>query len=255
MKNLRENPRVIAVVNNKGGVGKTTTAAYIGCTLARFGYMVNLIDMDPQGDLETYVGIPVSENGITTEQTITSANPRWDSTYIGMGIYITPSTPLLQNIEYQLQKSCFPDIVQRITNKIPAGIEKGLQDVIIDCPPALNNLTRAAITVADDVIIPTNPVPADMKALGRTIEYIKLIDSKATKNIHILFTRDQHCNINEDAKAAINAMYPGLAFKRSISATVQMEETALRGALRQPLKKNTAANDYVEVVNELLKIG
>lgn len=245
-------PHIVAIANNKGGVGKTTTTVYIGCSLARMGFSVLLIDFDPQGDLETALGVDVSENGLTTENAIKGANSRWLSNYVGAKVSITPATPELQNIEAELQKTYSPDVVQRIQDKIPVGIGGGIQFVIIDCPPTLNNLTRAAISVSEDVIIPVNPVPADMKALGRTIEYVKLVDDRKVKKIHILFTRDQHYNINEDAKLIINESYPRLAFKQSISATVQMEETSLRGAIRHPLKRNSGAADYVEVVNELL---
>ena len=246
-------PHIISLANNKGGVGRTTSAAYIGCTLARMGFYVTMIDFDPQGDLETILGISVHESGLTTEQSIAGCNIRWLSTRISPHIWLTPSTPKLHNIETMLLSTSEPDIVKRVSHKIPYGIEQGIGFVIIDCPPALNNLTRAAFTIADTIIIPTNPVPADMKALTRTYEYANLITESKHKLIKILFTRDQHYKINEDAITAINEILPGLPFKQSISATVQIEETTIRGALRQPLKRNTGAADYVEVTKELVE--
>lgn len=247
-------PHILALANNKGGCGKSTSAAYLGGTLARMGFYVTMIDFDPQGDLETFLGASVHDAGITTEQSIVGSNIRWLSTRISPHIRLTPSTPKLQNIETMLLSTSEPDIVKRVSQKIPYGIEQGTGFVIIDCPPALNNLTRAAFTIADTIIIPTNPVPADMKALTRTYEYANLIAGSSHKLIKILFTRDQHYKLNEDAISAINEILPGLPFRQSISATVQMEETAIRGALREPLKRNTGAADYVEVTKELLEI-
>lgn len=247
-------PTVISIVNNKGGVAKTTSAVYLGCAFARSAISTHIIDFDPQGDVESTLGVTLLDSSIKTEELIARSVKFWPATPAAglMPLYLTPSTPSLNNIESMIANTSEPNVVRRVMTKIPYGLEY-TQLVLIDCPPAFGNLTRAAISVSDYVIIPTNPVPANLKALSRTVEYVQLIAGEKSKPqiAGILFTRNQNYNINQECMTLINDTFPGLPFETSIRATSLIEETPIRGCMKPPLKRNQAAADYMAAAREI----
>lgn len=175
--------RTIAVINQKGGVGKTTTVANLGAAVASQGKDLCLVDLDPQGHLSLHYGIEPDENTLTTydvlrgECTVPAATQM-----LTPNLWLIPSTIDLVAVESEL------------ANEI--GREKRLRDnflaqslthdfVLIDCPPSLGLLTLNALALADEVIIPLQPHFLALQGLGKLLETIDLVHNHINPNIHV----------------------------------------------------------------------
>lgn len=249
---------VISISNHKGGVGKSTTAVALSVNLTRFGKKVQLIDMDPQGDLTTLLKLNLSENGISTSDAILGTRgPIWPAYQLrsNSGIFdfrFTPARAELQNVNTELQKAGGKNLVDTYREKI--DLIQGADYVIINCPPALDFLTWAAISVSDHVIIPSLPHPLSLEAIERTMNYVGLVanGNPFPRVLGILLTMYEGYNIHREIKELLNETYPGKVFETAIRKTVLMEASPLRGMLKDPLKRDTAAADYLSFTKEVL---
>src|SRR5437867_2220325 len=145
--------RIIAIANQKGGVGKSTTAVNLGASLADAGERVLVIDLDPQGNASTGLGIDHSTRERTTYDVLTAGVHPWEAiveTQV-VGLWALPSTIDLAGAEIEL--------VSQFARE--ARLSKALEDirfdfdfVLLDCPPSIGLLTVNAMTAADEVIVP-----------------------------------------------------------------------------------------------------
>ena len=175
--------RTIAVINQKGGVGKTTTVANLGAAVASRGKDLCLVDLDPQGHLSLHYGIEPDENTPTAydvlreECTVPTATQM-----LTPNLWLIPSTIDLAAAESELANE--------------PGREKKLRDsflaqslphdfVLIDCPPSLGLLTLNALALADDVIIPLQPHFLALQGLGKLLETIDLVHNHINPKIRV----------------------------------------------------------------------
>jgi chromosome partitioning protein len=151
-------PRVLALANQKGGVGKTTTAINLGTALAAIGERVLIIDLDPQGNASTGLGVDRKSRRSSTYQVLAgdvSLAETLHETAIP-NLLLSPSTLDLLGVELEIAQE--KDRVHRLKNAIdalmltPAGAE--LSYILIDCPPSLSLITINALTAADAVLVP-----------------------------------------------------------------------------------------------------
>lgn len=245
-------PTKIAVASYKGGVAKTTSTAAIASCLARRGKNVLAVDMDGQGDLSSAFQTEPKPN-CSTYDAIRQPHNNWPSIYAGNNVSITPSDPEMETLIDDLRRlPVMSDFVVRMKHKVEHI--KGYDFLLFDCPPALNDITRAAISASDYVIIPAIPTPMSLKALARTTEYVGLIAGMSSKPsvLGILFTMCEPLNLHREAMAVIGESFPGLPFKTVIPRTVEMEKMILRGYSRDPLKRNLGLAAYEAVTEEIL---
>lgn len=246
-------PIRLAIASYKGGVAKTTSTAAIANCLSRQGKSVMVVDTDGQGDLSSAFHVePTSD--ISTSMAIMQNHNDWPYVYIGDQISITPSGPEMETVLDRVRELAYlPDIVARMRHKVE--YIKGYDYLLFDCPPALNDITRAAITVSDYVIIPVIPTPMSLKALSRTVEYVQLIAGSKTKP-SVLGIIDTMCSdlvLHREAIHAIETAFPGLQFSTRIPKTVEMEKMILRGYARDPLKRNQGLSAYEALTNEIIE--
>ena len=150
------NPKIISVANQKGGVGKTTTTINLGASLARTGRRVLLIDLDPQGNASTGLGVDVATRSVTTYDVLTGDALPSDaaiSTSVE-NLLIIPATTDLSSADINLISNEKRSFMLYAALHQPDIDELKLDYILIDCPPSLNILTVNAMVAAHAVIVP-----------------------------------------------------------------------------------------------------
>jgi chromosome partitioning protein len=171
-------PRVLAVANQKGGVGKTTTAINLGTALAAIGEDVLIVDLDPQGNASTGLGIDRRNRRHSTYDVLTGESALRDAivqTAVPR-LHLAPSTLDLSGLELEIGQS--RDRAFRLRNaltplKMPAADQTNFTYVLVDCPPSLNLLTVNAMAAAHAILV---PLQCEFFALEGLSQLLKTVD-------------------------------------------------------------------------------
>jgi chromosome partitioning protein len=192
--------RVIALMNQKGGVGKTTTTASLGAALVELGKRVLLIDLDPQAHLTINYGVetqpPEGEEGgaaaptlydvLVDNRSLLEATIIVDSTLKGGGsIGLVPSDTDLAAAEVELASELGREIILR---KRLEAVQEGGADfdyVLMDCPPSLGILTVNALSAADEVIIPMQPHFLALQGVGKLLETVQIVKKRTNPKLRV----------------------------------------------------------------------
>jgi len=171
--------RILAVANQKGGVGKTTTAINLGTALAAIGEHVLIIDLDPQGNASTGLGIDQRSRRLSTYDVLTGRAALHDSILptIVPRLYLAPSTLDLTGLELEIGQT--RDRAYRLRNALAPLTTPGLGEpaysyVLVDCPPSLNLLTVNAMAAAHAILV---PLQCEFFALEGLSQLLKTVDS------------------------------------------------------------------------------
>ncbi|MEA5138503.1 AAA family ATPase [Arcicella rigui] len=157
---LSQMARVISIVNHKGGVGKTTTAASLGEALAKRGFKVLMIDLDPQGNLSQILGIDAPE--VQVADSLIN-NVDFPVVEIEKNLYLSPSDIELANVEMRFHELTGGEF--RLKNRM-AHLLSQFEYILIDCPPSLNKLTLSAMAASTSCLIPLLPEMSAVKGLN-----------------------------------------------------------------------------------------
>ena len=173
-------PRRIALINQKGGVGKTTTTANLGAALARSGERVLLIDLDPQSHLSLHFGVaPESAAGVydvLVDETVRPADALHE---IEPGLALLPASVNLAGLETELADALAAGEAQtRLRDRLaplwgPGG--PGFDTVLVDCPPSLGLLTVSGLVLASEVLVPLQPHFLALQSLSRLLETVQQV--------------------------------------------------------------------------------
>ncbi len=258
--------KVIAIANQKGGVGKTTTTANLGVGLVNNGKKVLLIDCDPQGSLTESLGYQNPDRLDITLCTLIQKSIRDEP--IGKdegilhheeGIDLVPA-----NIELSGMETALVNLMsrERKLKDYVDTIKENYDYVIIDCSPTLTMLTINALVAADEVVIPTlaEYLPAKgLQELLRTVKNVKRQINPDLKINGILLTMvDNRTNYSKQMSHAINITYGGNVniYKTQIPKSVRVAETAAVGKSIYAYDKNgKAAEAYRNFTKEVLDGG
>ena len=176
--------RVISIANQKGGVGKTTTAVNLGASLAELGKQVLLIDIDPQGNTTSGVGINKADvkyciydvliNDISASETVIA-------TFVN-NLYIIPATIQLAGAEIELVPTISREV--RLRRSI-SSMRNQFDYILIDCPPSLGLLTINALTSSDSVVIPVQCEYYALEGLSQLLSTIRLVQKHFNTSLEI----------------------------------------------------------------------
>ncbi|WP_299841980.1 ParA family protein [uncultured Paracoccus sp.] len=219
-------PIIIAIANQKGGVGKTTSAINLGAALADAGQRTILIDLDPQGNASTGLGIDPDRREITSydllggQATLAAAALNTDVE----NLRIVPSTPDLSSADIDFSRSA--DRTRLLRRSLRA--EAGADLVLIDCPPALGLLTVNAMVAADAVLVPLQAEFYALEGLSQLLMTVRQIRQTANPDLRVngvlLTMADSRNNLSQQVEADARATLGDLVYRTTIPRNVRVSE-------------------------------
>ncbi len=172
---MKPGPRIITVANQKGGVGKTTTAINLATALAAIGERVLIVDIDPQGNASTGLGIDRRDRSVSSYDVLTGHVGLYEAAMATAvpGLSIVPSTLDLLGIEMEISGA--PDRALRLRNAVLAAASgaASFSYILIDCPPSLNLLTLNSMAAADSVLVPLQCEFFALEGLSQLLETVE----------------------------------------------------------------------------------
>jgi chromosome partitioning protein len=248
--------RIVAVANQKGGVGKTTTAINLAASIASRGHRVLLVDFDPQGNASSGVGYPRDKVELTIYDALVGEVSLADvirPTEITT-LFIAPATTDLVGAEIELIGA---DHRERHLANALAPVAAGYEYVVIDCPPSLGLLTLNALVAAHSVVVPMQAeyfALEGLSALTATIEKVKAAYNPSLAIDGVLFTMfDGRMNLANQVRAEVAKYFGDRVFETTVPRNVRLSEAPSHGKpvllydLRCPGTKS-----YLAVADELI---
>ncbi len=224
-------PIVIAVTNQKGGVGKTTTSINVSYCLSKEGKKVLLVDFDPQGNATSGLGVDKNSLDSTILEVIKNQTPL-SSTVISTkykGLSLVPATPQLANAEVELAKA------ERRFTRLKEALQ-GYDDydyIVIDSPPSLSLLTVNGLIAADYVLLPVQAEFYALEGLGQLLETIQLIRKGMNPTLEILGVLvtmlDERTTLSRQVYEEVKKHFPGKVFETAIPRNVRIAEAPSHG--------------------------
>jgi chromosome partitioning protein len=250
--------KIIAVVNQKGGVGKTTTAVNLGAYLAHFGKHVLLVDADPQGNATSGIGINPKElehgiyEALINQKNITDVIKRTKQEKY----HIAPSTPALAGAGVELvgmddREFC----LSRILNSV-----KGEYDyLLIDAPPSLGILTINSLVAADEILIPIQSEYYALEGLGQLLETISLVQNNLKAELGIMGAVitmfDARNKLSSSVMGELYQYFPNRVFRSVIPRSVRLAEAPSYGRSILHYDKNSkGGRAYERLAREIIDL-
>ena len=249
--------KIIAVTNQKGGVGKTTTAVNLASALGTMNKKVLLVDIDPQGNATSGLGVGKQDNDQTSYKVMlgemTADNAAVKTEF--KNVSIVPSDIRMAGVDLEISELANREAILK---KGLAAAREAYDYVLIDCPPSLNLITINALNAADSVLV---PIQCEYYALEGLAQLTNTVSSiKRTLNSHleiegVLFTMyDGRLNLTQEVAEQVKKYFPKQVFKAVIPRTVRLSEAPSYG---QPInyfdKKSKGSEAYDKLAKEIIK--
>jgi chromosome partitioning protein len=254
-------PRILVVANQKGGVGKTTTAINLGTALAAVGKPTLIIDLDPQGNASTGLGIPRAERRVTSYDVLMNTAPVSEAIYATRipGLSIVPSTVDLSAAELELvgvPKRNFR-LREALGNFADSG-GNGFDYVLIDCPPSLGILTVNAMVAADAAVVPLQCEFFALEGLSQLLKTLDLVRGGLNPKLEIqgiiLTMFDRRNNLSDQVAADVRAHLGDKVYQTVIPRNVRISEAPSHGlpALVYDLRC-PGSQAYIKLAGEMIQ--
>jgi len=251
--------KVIAVANQKGGVGKTTTAVNVAAYLATFGKLTLLIDIDPQSNATSSLGVePNSEKTIYEvllgKISAKDAIVSFTDPYLNLLELIPAKIELVGSeyelIEFQGRERILRGAIESLRNKYDY--------ILIDCPPSLGLLTLNALTAADSVLIPVQCEYLPLEGLGQLLNTIKIVKERLNPKLDIegvlLTMYDSRLRLSNEVADEIKRYFRDRVFEAKIPRNIKLSEAPSHG---KPIllydAKSPGAISYAMVAEEIIR--
>ncbi|MED1471513.1 AAA family ATPase [Bacillus salipaludis] len=251
--------KVIAIANQKGGVGKTTTSVNLGACLAYIGKRVLLVDIDPQGNATSGIGIEKAEveqciydvlvDDVEVKNVIKTSSVE--------NLYAVPATIQLAGAEIEL----VPTISREVRLKRALGEVKDQFDyIIIDCPPSLGLLTINALTASDAVLIPVQCEYYALEGLSQLLNTVRLVQKHLNQDLKIegvlLTMLDARTNLGIQVIEEVKKYFQDKVYKTIIPRNVRLSEAPSHG---EPIitydARSRGAEVYLDLAKEVVSHG
>jgi len=219
-------PRVIAIANQKGGVGKTTTAVNLGAALAEAGYRVLVVDLDPQGNASTGLGISPRDVEHSVYDVIMSDTPALDCVEPTSlkNLFVLPATIDLAGAEIELVAAFSRELkLRRALDPVRAEYDL----ILIDCPPSLGLLTVNGLAAADDVIVPVQSEYYALEGLGQLLKNVAMVRSvNPTLDVRgiVLTMHDSRTKLAEQVELEVREHFGAKVYKTAVPRNVRLAE-------------------------------
>lgn len=250
------NPRIISIINQKGGVGKSTTAVNLAAALGNHGKNVLIVDFDPQGNTTSGFGIEKEEleqcvydallNDVPAEELLIETNSK--------NVSVIPATIQLAGAEIELVSAMARETRLK---ELLEPIEQNYDFILIDCPPSLGLLTINALTAADSVLIPIQCEYYALEGVTKLLESMRMVKSRINKGLDVygvlLTMYDSRTSLANQVVDEVKGYFGEKVFETLIPRTVKISEAPSFGMpVIDYAPQNKGAQAYMELANEVI---
>lgn len=249
--------KIISISNQKGGVGKTTTAVNLAAFLAEKGRRVLVVDIDPQANAGFGLGVNVEEMETTVYEVLLGTIPVQDAIFKTTieNLYIVPSNMHLAGAQVELMDM---EDKEYLLKKAMEKVRDTFDFILIDCPPSLGILTLNSLVASDSVIIPLQCEYYALEGLSQLLKIISMVQDTLNPRLEIegvlLTMYDPRTNLSQQVVADVKQFFQNKVFSAIIPRNVRLSEAPSFG---KPInlydRTSSGGTSYEQLANELIQ--